>query len=137
MGAVCVGALALLEDRWECEKMNLQTADSVNAGMHSAEKTKGGDVEFGQNIDAERMIISTEDLVRLGHKSVDDFIRSELSNSQGAVAGYNAGVDAVSTLHVGLTDEGRRAFKDARKPAIEAFYASSGEVLTTDSGAAH
>jgi hypothetical protein len=102
----------MVEDEHLSHHQNMQNIES---------REEGGDVE-SRNIIAQRMEISGDELAKRGHGSVDDLLRNELVDAQGASAGYNTGVDATSTLNVGVTEGGRDAFRESRKKAIDAYF---------------
>lgn len=96
---------------------------SSDAPNSDSATTGGGDVELGINVEIERVELSEEELAKLGYRSVEEMLRAELHDSQGANAGYNTGINAKQSLNVGLSESGRQAFKDARKKVIAEYYA--------------
>jgi hypothetical protein len=89
------------------------------SGLHG----QGGDADFGSRVEVERILISPSELDRVGYQSVEGLLRAELSNSQGANGGYNTGVNAKESLNIGLSNAGRKKFRDARKKAVADYLA--------------
>lgn len=90
-----------------------------NAELPTGER----EVQFGAAVEVERVEMSPADLVEVGYQTVEDLLRAELINSQGMNGGYYTGVNAKESLNVGLTDAGRKTFRDARKKAVTDYLA--------------
>lgn len=91
--------------------------------------SEGGDVESKDVVDIKRVEVSQARLEELGYETVEDLLRAEVFDCQGASAGYYTGVHAKRTLNVGLSEAGRETFREARKKAVADFY--SGRLIDT------
>jgi hypothetical protein len=68
---------------------------------------------------ASRQVINKPTLEAMGYLSVDDMLRQQAAESGHTFTDTGYGT---STLHVGLTEAGREAFRAARQEAIADLY---------------
>jgi hypothetical protein len=87
-------------------------------GEDNPDVAAGDEVEAEAKLRVPREEFSAEAVIDDGFRSVEALLRAELVARQGASGGYNTGVSAKRSLNVGLTEAGRKSFRDARKKSV-------------------